>query len=122
MEWIKVEHLTPDKIEVVNIAAMLKIDQDAAFGKLIRVWMWADKYTQDGRASFQSAHAARTYLDVVTRCEGFATAMQHAGWLVVADDGRIVLPNYGRHNGQTAKKRTQTARRVAAFKTRNKGK
>ena len=35
-DWIKVEHTTPDKPEVVKLADMIGIDQDAVVGKLLR--------------------------------------------------------------------------------------
>lgn len=120
LEWIKFEHLTLDKPEVISIAAMLKIDKDAVIGKLLRVWIWADKYTQDGRYTFPNGHAASKHIDDTTRCDGFATAMQHAGWLVISTDGQMMLPNYGRNNGQTAKKRVQTARRMSNSRNKNK--
>ncbi len=37
-DWIKVQHVTPDKPEVWQIADRLDIDPDAVVGKLIRVW------------------------------------------------------------------------------------
>lgn len=48
--WIKVEMTTPDKIEVLSMARLLKIrDWDAVVGKLIRLWvLWADLHTVDG--------------------------------------------------------------------------
>lgn len=41
-DWIKVEHATPDKPEVVLMSSIVKIDQDAVTGKLLRVWTWAE--------------------------------------------------------------------------------
>lgn len=41
-DWIKVEHATPDKPEVVLMSSILKIDQDAVTGKLLRVWTLAE--------------------------------------------------------------------------------
>jgi hypothetical protein len=118
IEWIKFEHLTLEKMEVVNIAAMLKIDKDAVLGKLLRIWVWADKYTQDGKTQFPTARDATASIDDIARCTGFAAAMMHVGWLVMPDDGRVILPNYCRHNGQTAKKRVQSARRMANARNR----
>ena len=44
--------------------------------------------------------------------------MEKVGWLIRTDDG-ISLPNFDRHNGQTAKNRANTAVRVAKYKAAN---
>jgi hypothetical protein len=49
---------------------------------------------------------------------GFVTAMVAAGWMVETD-GLLTLPNFDRHNGQTAKNRVLTAKRVATHKKGN---
>ena len=48
--WIKVEVITPDKPEIFKLAEILNIDPDAALGKAIRFWVWADQQTIDGNA------------------------------------------------------------------------
>ena len=108
-DWIKVEQVTPDKPEVFAIAAILKIDPDAVFGKLMRFWIWADQQSPDGKVNMLTD----AMIDRVTHQKGFAAAMRSAGWL--NDDG---LPNFERHNGKTAKARAETNRRVANFRQR----
>jgi hypothetical protein len=44
--------------------------------------------------------------------------MVQAGWMVETD-GLLTLPNFDRHNGQTAKNRILTAKRVATHKKGN---
>lgn len=106
--WIKVEHATPDKPEIAQMAEILGIDQDAAFGKCVRLWMWADQQSVDGNAlSVTSA-----FLDRIVFCNGFAKALVKVGWLD-GRDGRLSIPNFDRHNGQSAKKRAQTTKRVS---------
>jgi hypothetical protein len=46
--------------------------------------------------------------------------MVQAGWMVETD-GLLTLPNFDRHNGQTAKNRVLTAKRVATYKKGNAG-
>lgn len=41
--WIKLEVITPDKPEIFRLAEILNIDPDAALGKVIRFWAWADQ-------------------------------------------------------------------------------
>ncbi|EOK3377847.1 hypothetical protein ACJQTP_004134, partial [Shigella flexneri] len=48
--WIKLEVITPDKPEIFRLAEILNIDPDAALGKVIRFWAWADQQMIDGNA------------------------------------------------------------------------
>jgi 5-methylcytosine-specific restriction endonuclease McrA len=113
-DWIKIEHTTTDKPEVIKMAAILKIDQDAVTGKLLRLWIWADQNSVDG-ADVMVTHA---FIDRLTDRKGFAAAMVSVGWLS-GEDGELRLPNFERHNGKTAKSRSETARRVAGYRARN---
>ncbi len=112
--WIKVEHTTPDKPEVIKMAAMLRIDPDAVTGKLIRVWIWADANTVDGSA----VPATMAFIDRHTHCKRFAAAMRDVGWLT-GEDGALHFPEFDRHNGNSAKARAETARRVANHRKSN---
>ena len=49
-DWIKIEHVTPDKPEVWEMAELLGIDADSVAGKLLRIWIWADQQTISGNA------------------------------------------------------------------------
>lgn len=99
-DWIKVEHVTPDKPEIVELAEILSIDQDAAFGKLIRFWIWADQQSVSGDALAVTA----TFIDRLTNCSGFASGLLKVGWLI-SRNSRYSVPNFDRHNGQSAKGR-----------------
>lgn len=105
--WIKIEHVTPDKPEIVRMAEALHIDQDAVFGKCLRVWIWADQQTIDGN----DLSVTPAFLDRLTNCPGFSDALISVGWLA-SRSGRFLLPNFDRHNGQTAKNRALTSDRV----------
>lgn len=107
-DWIKLEHATIDKPEVVRIAETLGIDQDAAFGKCCRLWVWIDQQSANGNA----ISVTKTFLDRLTYAPGFADALLAVGWMSETADG-FAIPNFDRHNGKTAKKRAQTNRRVA---------
>lgn len=106
-DWIKLEHATPDKPEIVSMAALLKMDQDAVFGKCIRLWIWADQQTINGNA----LSVTEPFIDRLTFCPGFAVALRQVSWLS-GREGRLIIPNFDRHNGQTAKNRAQTKARV----------
>lgn len=109
--WIKVEHATLDKPEVVELAGILGIDHDAAVGKCIRFWVWADQQTQDGDALSVTV----AFIDRLVFCPGFAAGLRKVGWLE-GRDGRFSIPNFADHNGQSAKKRAQTQKRTQKYR------
>jgi hypothetical protein len=115
-DWLKLESVTPDKPEVFEIATMLKIPPTDAFGRCFLIWRWFDQHTEDGNA----ANVTYAYLDHVAGVSGFAEAMRLVGWLLGGEGGcmGVTLPNFDRHNGNTAKSRALTARRVATHKKR----
>src|SRR3569623_1299990 len=115
-DWMKIELETPDKPEVMNIASRLNIDPDAVVGKLIRVWAWFDKHTENGNA----LRVTKTLVDRVAGVQNFADAMMIENWLVFDDTG-IQLPKFDRHNGQTAKTRALTAKRAANHRSKSNG-
>lgn len=108
-DWIKLQHWTPEKQEVFDLAEMLGIDPDAVLGKLVRLWIWADQHAVDSNA----ASVTRALLIRLSGVTDFADAMVKVGWLKPIGEGRFLLPNFDRHNGQTAKRRALTASRVA---------
>lgn len=111
--WIKVEVITPDKPEIFQIAELLNIDPDAVLGKLVRIWAWADQQTIDGNAG----SVTKGVLDRIAFITGFADALITVGWLAYVE-GKLVLPNFERHNGESSKKRALTNRRVADHRKR----
>jgi hypothetical protein len=114
-DWIKFEHTTPDKPEVVRIAALLRMDRDAVVGRLLRIWIWADQNSIDGA----DVPITAAFIDELTRKRGFAAAMRTAGWLE-GDDCALGFPGFYRHNGCSAKARAGSARRMANSRaTRN---
>jgi hypothetical protein len=113
-DWIKIEHVTPDKPEIHQIAEELGIDSDAVVGKLMRFWIWADQQAINGNA----IPVTKTLIDRITYAPGFADALLKVDWLQ-ARSGSFAIPHFDRHNGQTAKKRAETNRRVAEHRKRN---
>jgi hypothetical protein len=112
-DWIKIEMETPDKPEVVNMAAILRMDQDAVTGKLFRIWTWADRNSIDGEAMPITC----AFLDRLTTKRGFSAAMRQVGWLA-GEDGNLTFPGFYRHNGITAKARAESNRRMANTRER----
>lgn len=125
-DWIKFEVSTLDKQEVSLLADMLGIDHDAVIGKLLRVWAWADQNVtieSNGESNGDSVTVCVTtsFLDRLTFCQGFSKALESVGWLVIGDR-QVVLPNFARHNGKTAKERALAAKRAAKFKDKGNDK
>lgn len=115
-DWIKMECCTPEKSEVLAVTARLGWDDaDLTVGKLFRLWRWFDQHTADGNADGVTS----ALLDRIVGVTGFCEALTQVGWLCVNECG-ISLPNFDRHNGNTAKKRAQTAKRVAKHKSNAK--
>jgi hypothetical protein len=113
-DWIKIEHTTPDKPEVVTMADLIGIDQDAVTGKLLRLWIWVDQQSVDGNA----VSVTNSFLDRLVFCPGFAAAMRKVGW-IEGRDSALTFPDLDRHNGQTAKQRAASNRRVAKSRSCN---
>jgi len=106
-DWIKLEHVTPDKPEVHLIGEQMGVDPNAVLGALIRIWIWADQQTIVGNAP----SVTDSLIDRIACARGIAKAMQKVGWLRLTDGG-VEFPNFDRHNGSTAKTRGLTLRRV----------
>lgn len=106
-DWIKLQNTTPDKPEVFRMAMDLGIAPEHVVGCLVRLWIWADQQSLQGNG----ISVTGVTLDRITCNAGFAQALKNVGWLT-GDDGNYTLPNFDRHNGNTAKTRANTKKRV----------
>jgi len=111
--WIKVEHGLANKPEVLAISQQLGIPRLDVVGRLIAIWEWFDANTTDGT----NPAVTRAFLDELSNCFGFSLAMSSVGWL---DEFRGVLsiPNFERHNGESAKRRALASTRMAKTRVR----
>jgi hypothetical protein len=114
-DWLKVEKDTPDKPEVLMIAVALGITPDEAFAKCFRFWRWADSHTADG--TIRGASTAT--IDALVGCKNFSEALKDVGWLRLRN-GRVLIPEFERHMGESAKQRALTARRVANHRAKKR--
>lgn len=112
-DWLKIEVALPEKPEVWQIAGLTGLDPDLIVGKLFKVWRWFDAHTESGNAK----HVTYALVDSITGVTGFAEAMVFAGWLEQVGE-TLRLPNFDKHNGNTAKSRADTAKRVASHRIR----
>lgn len=113
--WIKIETVTPDKPEICAIATHLKIDPDAALGKLVRLWAWAEVNRVGGNA----VNVTREFIDKVVGQPRFAEALEVAGWLSGSDQA-LVFTRFSKHNGKAARDRALTAERVTRHRERKR--
>lgn len=125
-DWIKFEKATFDKPEVMAMAEDLGIPEAHVVGCLLQIWAWFDTHTTDGNAP----SVTRALLDRKVSVTGFAQSMVSCGWLLHMDHQGVdssdssergfVIPNFGRHNSESSKKRALTAKRVAKHKEKKR--
>lgn len=109
-DWIKLEHATLDKPEVLELAELLSVSHGDALLYCLRFWVWAD---QQMSRNCHGVRVTKKGLDALMRCPGLANALMHVGW-IGGNDGALVLTNFERHNGKTAKERALTTKRKQA--------
>lgn len=109
-DWLKVEKDTPEKPEILVVASRLGLSIADVFLACFRVWRWADSVTPDG--AVRSVDPAS--LDALVHTPGLTQALIDVGWLQVRQ-GSLVVPNFNRHMGQSAKRRCQdSVRKMSA--------
>ena len=110
MSWIKVDTTLVNKPKVVQISRILKKKREETLGFLIKFWCLVDGLTEDG---FLPGYD-RVAVDDLVGLKGFAKALQVVDWLDFNDDGCVVA-RYDKHNGNSAKKRAESALRNKRF-------
>ena len=121
MNWIKMRHGLEDCPQVLAMARNLGTAKDLLIGKLYRFWSYADRHTDDGTLR----HLSEEWLDEYFGMPGFADALVKVGWISIEEDGGsgwgggITLIDYESHNGPTAKKRANDAKRQNAHRKNN---
>ena len=116
-EWIKWTKGLHRKREVLMIAARMSLPAAHVAGLCMVLWEWLDDNLSADQIENGNAHVTLgalqpEFLDALVGASGFAAALAAVGWMNVRS-GSLVVPNYSRHNGQTAKDRALTAERVA---------
>lgn len=107
MAWIKVETHTPDKPEIIEVARLCKVSEDRAFTAWFRLWVWLDSVTDDGYLQFLTPAAC----DKRAGIPGIGDALASVGWLEFDKSGGVLVLNWDRHNGKSAKRRAEDQRR-----------
>jgi hypothetical protein len=109
------------KVEVLKIAARLNIRPTDAAGTLMVLMEWVDEnvreFDEHGNAHVTLSALPSSALDVTAGTPGFISAMKEVGW-IEEKDGELTFIHVGRHNGQTAKDRALTRRRVSKHRAK----
>jgi hypothetical protein len=106
-DWLKMRHDLADDPATIRLAACCRLDEDAVIGKLFRLWSWADRHTQEGKAD----GVGLEWVDRTVRCPGFAAEMVRVGWLEETGQG-LTFPRFDRHCSDSAKARALKKNRM----------
>jgi hypothetical protein len=113
-DWIKWCKGLARKREVMRMAKYLQMPPDQVAGITMRFWEWVDDngtIGPDGNGIVTDLALHPSVVDELVGVTHFGEALADAGWLVV-NGAQTTLPNFGRHNGKTAKSRALTKNRV----------
>ena len=97
-----------DDPRVAKIVDLTDSSEAAVIGALYWLWATADQHTEDGIMPGLTLRS----IDRKTGVQGFAEALCVIGWMADHPDGARII-DFEKHNGSSAKKRIQTAKRVA---------
>lgn len=106
-DWIKLRIDLQSHPKVVRILSATRSDKFRVIGGLHAVWSVFDLHSEDGSLKGYTPEA----LDHVIGWDGFARAMEAVGWLLFDGLETLTLPEFGEHNGQSAKRRAEDQKR-----------
>lgn len=113
-DWIKMRCNLWDDPRVGRICDLTGHSEAAVIGGLYWLWSMADQHSTDGLVLGLSL----AQINRKTGLSNFGEALCEIGWI---DDRAtsIVIERFDEHNGASAKKRCQTAKRVASHRAGN---
>lgn len=113
-DWIKMRGNLWDDPRIAKLVDMTDSSEAAVVGALYWLWSTADQHTEDGIMPGLSLRQ----IDRKTGVQGFGAGLCAIGWLADHPDG-VRIVGFTEHNGSSAKKRCQTAKRVAKHESAN---
>jgi hypothetical protein len=113
-DWIKMRGNLWDDPRVARICDRTDQVEAMVIGGLYWLWATADQHTEDGVMPGLTIRQ----IDRKTGIAGFGNALCAIGWLADHPEGVRII-KFEEHNGSSAKKRCQTAKRVSKFKNDN---
>lgn len=109
VDWLKVLHTFPRNPRLRDIMRGLGTrDKDSATGFALRWLIYVDEQTADGRTGLFPAE-----LDEELARKNGTRALMECGWAALDEAGHVCAVEFGKHCGETAKKRAEGARRKA---------
>ena len=106
-DWIKMRASLQTHPKVVTLMSHIKCDKHTVIGALHAAWSVFDEHTEDGTLEGYTPFA----LDQVIGREGFSEALIAVGWLAYDGDQTLFVPEFGEHNGASAKRRVEATKR-----------
>lgn len=115
-DWIKIEHATPMKPELLTIAEFLGISRRESLGLFVDYCIWLDQNLDESRNGLVT-QVSRKSLEETLQCSGFAALLEKVKWAYFDDEARtMTVLHWEFHNGNTAKTRAQTQKRAKRFR------
>jgi hypothetical protein len=114
MNWIKWTKGFAGKPKVLALADHWKCSPKEAAATCMLAWEWADEVTGNGIVEAPVDQIV-TQLALRTGNAQCVAGLEKVGWLLVTPTG-VVFPEFELHNGNSAKRRAQTAARQATFR------
>lgn len=112
-DWIKMRSNLWDDPRVTRMVDVTDSSEAAVIGALYWLWATADQHSGDG---WMPGLTLRQ-IDRKAGVPGIGAALQLVGWVEVTEDG-VKLARFAEHNGDSAKSRLETARRVQEHRKR----
>lgn len=110
-DWIKMRTNLPTNPKVVTLSCALRAHVREIVGACFIVWAIADTHSTDGKLPGYTAEV----LDNAVGIDGFTAQMAAVGWAEITSEG-VVLTGFTKHNGKTAKRRADSARRASRYR------
>lgn len=112
--WIKVLTTLPRDKDILTLAREMGCNRHEALGIAVDWLCWLDDNSADGETGLR-----REDIDSILCHDGFCEALEAVGWAFVDERGNVVAVDFDRHNGASAKKRAETARKVQKHRASN---
>jgi len=106
-DWIKMRIDLQSHPKIVRILSATKSDKFRVIGGLHAVWSVFDTHSTNGELHGYTPES----MDHVIGWLGFSDAMIASGWLSFDGDETLVMPEFGEHNGKSAKRRAEDQKR-----------
>lgn len=106
-DWIKMRIDLQKHPKIVRLMQITSMDQYTIIGALHAVWCIFDAHSEDGVLHGYT----HQIMDQMIHLDQFSASLEMVGWLKEVEGNRLVMPEFTSHNGKSAKKRSEDAKR-----------